>query len=53
MLLGTHLSFRAARRSVIRTNPRRVAAPAVDWWRSRIGGPGGGRVDYTASQEVR
>lgn len=53
-LLATHLRFTALRRRTEQANPRQVPAPRLDWWRSRIGGPGGGRVVYRPTpQEPR
>lgn len=50
-LLGCHLSFRDLRSRTTRTNPRHVPAPRLDWWRSRVGGPGGVRTVHQPSPQ--
>lgn len=52
-LLVTHLRFTSLRRRTEHANPRHVPAPRLDWWRSRIGGPGGGRVVFKPSPQER
>lgn len=52
-LLWTHLSFRRLRARTTRLNPRRVPAPRLDRWRSRVGGPGGGDLVLKPTPQER
>ena len=51
LLSWTHLRFTSLRRRTRGANPRQVPAPRVDWWRSRIGGPGGASVVFKPSPQ--
>jgi hypothetical protein len=47
------LSLRGLRGRTTRANPRHVPAPRLDWWRSRIGGPGGARIVHRPTTQER